>query len=102
MDEFAYYRRHSRSTDPGTKRHLFSGLPADVAAMAKVIGGVMVHRDQTWRFGFTVPEHRRGEAKNRYTEAILSYLGTLDERRPEDRFAGTCRDGTLARWGRAR
>jgi len=24
--------------------------------------------------------------------AILDYLGTLDERRPEDRFAGTCRD----------
>jgi hypothetical protein len=32
----------------------------------------MVHRDQTWRFGFTVPEHRRDEAKTRYTEAILS------------------------------
>jgi hypothetical protein len=46
MDELAYYRRHSQLTDPGAKQHLFSGLPADAAGMAEVIGGVMVHRDQ--------------------------------------------------------
>jgi hypothetical protein len=85
MDELDHYRRHSRITDPGAKQHLLTGIPADAAAMAKVIGGVMVHRDETWRFGFTLPEQRR-------EEAILNQLGTLDERRPEDRFAGTCRD----------
>ena len=95
MDELGYYRRHSRLTDPGARRHLFGGLPADAAAMAEVIGGVMVHRDDTWRFGFTLPERRRDEANTRYVEAILTYLGTLDERRPEDRFAGTCRDFTV-------
>jgi hypothetical protein len=96
MDEdLDYYRRHSRLTDPGAKRHLFSGLLADVAAMAKVVGGVLVHRDQTWRFGFTLPEQRRDEANTRHVAAILSWLGTLDERRPEDRFAGTCRDFTV-------
>jgi hypothetical protein len=95
MGELAYYRRHSRLTDPGATRDLFRGLPADAAAMAEVIGGVMVHRDETWRFGFTLPERRRDEANTRYVEAILAYLGTLDERRPEDRFAGTCRDFTV-------
>jgi hypothetical protein len=95
MDELDYYRRHSRSTDPGAKRHVLSGLPADAAALAEVIGGVLVHRDHTWRFGFALPEQRRDEANARYVEAILTYLGTLDERRPEDRFAGTCRDFTV-------
>jgi Transglutaminase-like superfamily len=92
MDELEHYRRHSRITDPGANQHLLAGIAPDAAAMAKDIGGVMVHRDETWRFGFTLPEQRREEANTRYVETILSYLGTLDERRPEDRFAGTCRD----------
>jgi hypothetical protein len=92
MDELDHYRSHSRITDPGANRHLLAGIPADTAAMAKVIGGVMVHRDEAWRFGFSLPVHRREEANTRYFEAILSHLGTLDERSPEDRFAGTCRD----------
>jgi Transglutaminase-like superfamily len=92
MDELDYYRYHSRITDPGANQHLFSGLPTDAAAMAEVIGGVLVHRDHTWRFGFTLPEQRREEANTRYVATILTNLGTLDERRPEDRFAGTCRD----------
>jgi hypothetical protein len=95
MDELAYYRHHSPLTDPGGQRHLFSGLPKDVAELAGVLGGVMVHRDQTWRFGFDLPEERRAEANTRYVEAILVHLGTLDERPPEERFAGTCRDFTV-------
>jgi hypothetical protein len=95
MDELAYYRSHGRITDPGANRHLLTGLQAHPAALAKVIGGVMVHRDCTRPFGFTLPEQRRDEANTRHVEAILTYLGTLDERRPEDRFAGTCRDFTV-------
>jgi hypothetical protein len=95
MNDFDYYRRHSRVTDPGTKRHLFTGLPADPAALATLIGGVLVHRDCTQRFGFTLPEQRREEANTRHVEAILTYLGTLHQRRPQDRFAGTCRDFTV-------
>ena len=95
MDELAYYRSQSRITDPGAHRHLLTGLPADPAALAKVIGGVMVHRDDTQAFGFALPDQRRDEANTRHVEAILAYLGTVDERRPEDRFAGTCRDFTV-------
>jgi hypothetical protein len=94
-DELASYRRHSPLTEPGAWQHLFSGLPADVARLTGVLGGLMVHRDQTWRFGFALPEQRRDEANTRFVEAILGRLGTLDERRPEDRFAGTCRDFTV-------
>jgi Transglutaminase-like superfamily len=95
MDDLDYYRRHSLVTDPGSRRHLFGGLPTDAATLATVIGGVLVHRDCTQRFGFTLPEPRRDEANIRYVHAILDHLGTLAERRPEDRFAGTCRDFTV-------
>jgi len=95
MEELEHYRQHSALTDPGSMRHLFSGLPPDAGALAEVVGGVMVHRDCTRRFGFALPEERRDEANARHVEAILSYLGTLDERRPEERFAGTCRDFTV-------
>jgi len=36
--------------------------------MATVVGGVLIHRDRTWRFGFTLPEQRRAEANTRYVE----------------------------------
>jgi Transglutaminase-like superfamily len=95
MDELGYYRLHSPLSDPGAQRRLFDGLSSDVGAMAKVVGGVLVHRDHAWRFGFSLPQERRAEANTRYVEAILDHLGTLDERRPQDRFAGTCRDFTV-------
>jgi hypothetical protein len=92
VDELAYYRRQSPVTAPGARQDLLSGLSADVTKLTGILGGFMVHRDQAWRFGFTLPEQRRDEANTRFVEAILSRLGTLDEHRPEDRFAGTCRD----------
>ena len=73
MDERDFYRR----PDPGSER-LLRGLPRDVAAMAAVVGGVLMHRDWAWRFGFTLPSGRRDEANTRAVAAILSRLGTLD------------------------
>jgi hypothetical protein len=84
MNDLDYYRRHSPVTDPGTMRHLFTGLPADPAALATLIGGVLVHRDCAQRFRFTLPERRRDEANTRHVEAILTYLGTLHV--PRDAF----------------
>lgn len=92
MDELAFYRGHSPITEPGTARLSLPALPTDPAALAALIGGVMVHRDATRRFGFSLPEQRREEANTRHVEAILTRLGTLEERAPEQRFAGTCRD----------
>jgi hypothetical protein len=95
MDGLDFYRHHSTVTDPGARQHLFRGLPTDVPGLAGVIGDVMVHRDETWRFSFSLPPERRDEANTRYVQAILDHLGSLGVRRPEDRFAGTCRDFTV-------
>ncbi|GAA4258429.1 transglutaminase-like domain-containing protein [Dactylosporangium darangshiense] len=95
MDELEYYRTHSAATDPGAHRNLLDDRPADPAALAKLVGGLIVHRDWTWRFGFTLPEHRRDEANTRTVSAMLDRLGSLDERQPSERLAGTCRDFTV-------
>jgi hypothetical protein len=95
MDELAFFRQHSRLTDPGAGRPLLADL-SDLEAMTEAIGGVMVHRDETvWRFGFALPEERREEANTRFVAAILGYLGSLDARPATQRFAGTCRDFTV-------
>jgi hypothetical protein len=95
MDDLDFYRTHGRTTDPAGHRDKLRGLPADPAELAKVVGGLVVHRDWTWRFGFTLPEPRRAEAETRTVAAMLAHLGSLDERPPPDRLAGTCRDFTV-------
>lgn len=96
MREPDTYRQHSPFTHPGDHKDRLRGLPADLAGMAAIIGGVMVHRDETvWRFGFELPEERRAEADTRYVEAILERIGPLAARPPRERFAGTCRDFTV-------
>ncbi|GAA5190186.1 transglutaminase-like domain-containing protein [Rugosimonospora acidiphila] len=92
MDEREFYRGQSRVTDPGSWRSLLRDLPRDLPGMGEVIEGVIVHRDETRRFGFELPAERRDEANTRYLEAILGRLGSLSWRPPRDRFAGTCRD----------
>ncbi|GHJ47797.1 hypothetical protein Cs7R123_51390 [Catellatospora sp. TT07R-123] len=94
MDELDFYRRHSPVTDPGAHRAAFAGLPADVAELAEVVRGVVLHRDEAkWRFGLDLTEARRDEANTRHTAAILDRLGADLAARPvPERFAGTCRD----------
>lgn len=95
MDELSFYRQHSQITDPAGSRPLLGSLPADPAALAELIGGVLIHRDCTDRFGFALPQPRRDEANTRHVAAILARLGGLHQRPPEERFAGTCRDFTV-------
>lgn len=95
MDDLDRYRRHSPVTDPADQRPLLRGLPPDVVGLAGVIGGVLVHRDEAGRWGFTLPPERRDEANTRTVAGILRHLGGLDARPPERRFAGTCRDFTV-------
>ncbi|GAA2377044.1 transglutaminase domain-containing protein [Dactylosporangium salmoneum] len=95
MDELDSYRTHSPATDPGVHRTLLRALPTDPAALARIVGGLVVHRDWAWRFGVTLTEERRDEANTRHVSAMLEHLGSLDERPAGERFAGTCRDFTV-------
>ncbi|KXK59645.1 hypothetical protein AWW66_23070 [Micromonospora rosaria] len=96
MDELDFYREHGPLTDPGAHRGQLTGLPTEVAALADIVRGVVVHRDETsWMHGFELPVERREEANTRFAHRILGYLGDLRERPAPKRFAGTCRDFSI-------
>jgi hypothetical protein len=56
-------------------------MAVDIACLTRAAGG---------RTG-----HGGADRRCHGAPAILDYLGTLDERRPEERFAGSCRDFTM-------
>ncbi|WP_426501901.1 transglutaminase-like domain-containing protein [Dactylosporangium sp. McL0621] len=86
MDEVEFSLQQSAITDPGRP---LTGLPAGVADLAKVVGGVLVHRD------WAPHPVRREDADLRFVAAMLDRLGSLDERPSERRLAVTCRDFTV-------
>ncbi|MEU2559997.1 transglutaminase domain-containing protein [Streptomyces longispororuber] len=77
-------------------------LPRDPAALASMVHGALLHRQEAWRFGYDVPDERlHGDAESRYVAEILRILRErgdtpLGERRePAARFVATCRDYAL-------
>jgi len=91
-----FYRQQSPLTDPGELSPLFDGLPRDVGALAEVVRGGILHRDETtWRFGFEVSREHEDEPQTRYAQEILRLMGSWNGRELPDRFVGTCRDFAL-------
>src|SRR4051812_28863345 len=86
MEELEFYRRQNAITDPGRP---LPGLPADPGTLARIVGGVLVHRD------WAPHAVRREDADLRFVSAMLDRLGSLDERASERRLAVTCRDFTV-------
>jgi hypothetical protein len=100
-DEFEFYRTQSVVSDPGGE-DVFAGLPADPRALAEAVRGLLVHREEVHLFGYELPPERKStEAETRYAADIMAIARALDDgpldrpRRPEHRFAGTCRDFAL-------
>lgn len=96
-EERSCYLAQSAYSDPGE----IPDLPADPRALARIVRGLLVHREETAWFGFRLPPERRNEAETRYVSRILETVRSRDAapldqpRRPADRFAGTCRDFAL-------
>ncbi|WP_214412276.1 transglutaminase-like domain-containing protein [Sphaerisporangium fuscum] len=99
-EERAFYLTHSVYSDPGDLSRL-EGIPTDPAELAVMVRNLLIHREETPVFGFTLPENRRNEAETRYVSAILRIIAERDAapltvaRPPARRFAGTCRDFAL-------
>ncbi|MFG1874988.1 transglutaminase-like domain-containing protein [Sphaerisporangium sp. NPDC049003] len=99
-EEQAFYLAHSVFSDPGDLGRL-EGVPSDPSELALMVRNLLIHREETTYFGFTLPDHRKNEAETRYVSAILSIISERDgrpltvARPPEKRFAGTCRDFAL-------
>jgi transglutaminase superfamily protein len=99
-----FYLSQSIHSDPGElgDTELLTGLDSDPGELARLVRHVLIHREETERFGCVLSESRyRAEAETRYIADILQRAAELDSaplhrpRAPQNRFAGTCRDFAL-------
>ncbi|GGR96716.1 hypothetical protein GCM10010252_39210 [Streptomyces aureoverticillatus] len=99
------YLTQSPYTTPGPRLDALVGpapLPRDPAALAALVRGVLLHREEGGHFGYEVPEERmREDAESRYAEDVLRILAErgdtplTEAREPAARFVATCRDFAL-------
>lgn len=101
MDPLTYYAEHSPFTDPGRQSGLLDDLPRDVAGLCRVVQGLVVHYRLGHLFDLEIPEERLPEIDTRYAESMLTRIVELqdsslaEERPPEKRLVGCCRDFTV-------
>src|SRR5262245_40581850 len=95
--QLKYYTQAARMTAPGQYADLMASLPRDVGELARVIQGLVVHEYVAADFyGFTIPEHRKGESHLRPVQSLLDQILLVDSRplteaRPVDkRLVGVC------------
>ncbi len=99
MDPQEYYLAQSAFTDPGEYTALLDELPSDLEGLSRVVQGLIIHHlDGARLFGYAVPQERLGELDTCSVVEMLRRICDLDdgslaqERLPERRLAGCCRD----------
>jgi hypothetical protein len=96
-----YYRTHGILSSPGKLGYLFDPLPQDIAALCRIVQGVMIHIFWLGAYGLHVDEERKAEVQLRSVRRKLERILELDPRplmtaRPyESRLLGNCRDFSL-------
>jgi hypothetical protein len=96
-----FYRTPVDLSDPGTEARLFDGLPRDVAALAKLVQGLLIHEHMTEAYGVSLPQERHAEAHIRPVEKMLAAIAAQDSRplttarEPKDRYVCVCRSFAL-------
>jgi hypothetical protein len=99
--ELDFYASQGRMTDPGRLGALFDGLPTDIADLAQVVQGLVLHEHWSSAYGVTLAPERRAQAHLRSVEAMLETMMALDDRPLteardlETRLIGNCRDFSL-------
>jgi hypothetical protein len=111
MEALVYYVDQSPITDPGEMAGHLAELPHDLAALQRVARGLVLHYRADNPSAHGIPGDRLSEIDSRYAETMLHRLVELDgrpltqERPPEKRLLGCCRDYTVLfltmarRWG---
>ena len=93
-----YYVGQSTITDPHEYAGAFDALPDDMAALCKVVQGLLLHYAEGAMYGVEIPDHRMREADTRDVAAMLAHILAWDDRPltvarpPEMRLVGCCRD----------
>jgi hypothetical protein len=93
-----YYIPQSPITDPDEHANLFISLPCDIAALCKVIQGLLLHETDGKLFEYAIPKERMQETNLRYVRQMLARILELDNcplaqaRPPDKRLVVSCRD----------
>lgn len=92
-----FYAQPAVMTSAGAYRSSFDALPGDVAGLAAVAQGLLIHEHMAPAYGVALSDERRSSVHIRPVERILERLLAEDDRpltcaRPADaRVAGNCR-----------
>jgi Transglutaminase-like superfamily len=95
------YRSPVTMSDAGTRAALLDGLPRDVAKLAKIIQGVLIHEHVAPAYGVTLSAEQHAQAHMRGVEKMLDCIARQDgrplpqARPPGERVVGVCRHFTL-------
>jgi hypothetical protein len=95
------FRAPVAMSDAGTRTTLLDGLPRDVAGLAKVVQGVLIHEHIAPAYGVTLSAEQHAQAHMRGVEAMLDCIVRQDgrplsqARSPGERVVGVCRHFTL-------
>jgi Transglutaminase-like superfamily len=95
------YLEPAAMTAPGEHAPLLADLPRDIAALAAVSHGVMIHEHLAGAYGVTLTGERRASVHLRPVAALLGQMMAEDSRpltaarEPAARLAGNCRHFTV-------
>ena len=98
MDILDYYRQPGMMTSITEHADMLGDLPAGVSRLCKVIQGTMLHVFWAEAYGIRLSDERKKEVNLRRVEDMLARIAELDdrsiieERPPEMRVVGNCRD----------
>jgi hypothetical protein len=107
-DLLDFYTRPGTMTAAGRYAGLFEDLPRDVAALAELGHGLLIHEHIAPSYGVTLSDERRGSVHIRPLERLLERLVAEDDRpltaarTAEARLPGNCRHFTLLMVGMLR
>ena len=102
------WQRHGQMSEPGTGSLTFDGLPVDVAALCRIVQGVLIHSDWLETYGVSEAQFRTVSRETLPLAGRLRQIAELDgsaltvERAPDRRAVGTCRDYALMLCGMLR
>jgi Transglutaminase-like superfamily len=96
-----FYTHPAEMTSSGGHAPRFDELPPDVAALARVVQGLLLHEHWAPAYGVALSDERRSESHIRPTKRMLDHLLAHDSQplsvgRPVDaRLVGVCRHFTV-------
>ena len=96
-----FYRRPVTMSATGQQARLFDGLPRDVAGLAKIVQGLLVHEHIAPAYGITLTGAQHAQSHLRPVESMLEQIAAHDPRplatpRPAgERLVCVCRHFTL-------